>query len=157
MKFVKWYNMAHKTGRNDPCPCGSGKKYKKCCMDKDKEEKKAFMGCMESTYVSSCLTGHDKYVFESKEEILESIRNEGFEPIATENTYDDENETFTSLKVDLFCKHGHSEIERLYILEDDGSWELIEEGWGTPCPECEDNENKVLPDNSRILLTRSKN
>ncbi|MFA5098167.1 MAG: preprotein translocase subunit SecA [Candidatus Margulisiibacteriota bacterium] len=23
-----------KTGRNDPCPCGSGKKYKKCCMGK---------------------------------------------------------------------------------------------------------------------------
>jgi uncharacterized protein YecA (UPF0149 family) len=21
---------AHKPGRNDPCPCGSGKKYKKC-------------------------------------------------------------------------------------------------------------------------------
>jgi SEC-C motif-containing protein len=21
-----------KTGRNEPCPCGSGKKYKKCCM-----------------------------------------------------------------------------------------------------------------------------
>lgn len=20
-----------KVGRNDPCPCGSGKKYKKCC------------------------------------------------------------------------------------------------------------------------------
>jgi len=19
-------------GRNDPCPCGSGKKFKKCCM-----------------------------------------------------------------------------------------------------------------------------
>ena len=25
-----------KIGRNDPCPCGSGKKYKKCCMHKDK-------------------------------------------------------------------------------------------------------------------------
>jgi uncharacterized protein YecA (UPF0149 family) len=23
-----------KVGRNDPCPCGSGKKYKKCCMGK---------------------------------------------------------------------------------------------------------------------------
>jgi len=23
-----------KTGRNDPCPCGSGKKYKKCCLNK---------------------------------------------------------------------------------------------------------------------------
>lgn len=22
-----------KTGRNDPCPCGSGKKYKKCCLE----------------------------------------------------------------------------------------------------------------------------
>jgi len=24
-----------KVGRNDPCPCGSGKKYKKCCADTD--------------------------------------------------------------------------------------------------------------------------
>lgn len=23
---------AEKVGRNDPCPCGSGKKYKKCCL-----------------------------------------------------------------------------------------------------------------------------
>ena len=27
-----------KVGPNDPCPCGSGKKYKKCCMHKDKME-----------------------------------------------------------------------------------------------------------------------
>ena len=26
-----------KIGRNDPCPCGSGKKYKKCCMLKEKQ------------------------------------------------------------------------------------------------------------------------
>jgi len=24
----------NRAGRNDPCPCGSGKKYKKCCMPK---------------------------------------------------------------------------------------------------------------------------
>lgn len=24
--------MEEKVGRNDPCPCGSGKKYKACCM-----------------------------------------------------------------------------------------------------------------------------
>lgn len=23
-----------KIGRNDPCPCGSGKKYKNCCLNK---------------------------------------------------------------------------------------------------------------------------
>ena len=25
-------------GRNDPCPCGSGKKYKKCCLKKQGDE-----------------------------------------------------------------------------------------------------------------------
>ena len=27
-----------KVGRNDPCPCGSGKKYKKCCLLKPASE-----------------------------------------------------------------------------------------------------------------------
>ncbi|MGL6193543.1 MAG: DUF1186 domain-containing protein [Thermoguttaceae bacterium] len=27
-------NSSAKVGRNDPCPCGSGKKYKKCCLKK---------------------------------------------------------------------------------------------------------------------------
>ena len=27
-------NTASQIGRNDPCPCGSGRKYKKCCMGK---------------------------------------------------------------------------------------------------------------------------
>ena len=27
-------NRGAKVGRNDPCPCGSGKKYKVCCMRK---------------------------------------------------------------------------------------------------------------------------
>lgn len=26
--------MNEKVGRNDPCPCGSGKKYKQCCLSK---------------------------------------------------------------------------------------------------------------------------
>jgi hypothetical protein len=27
------YRRGEKVGRNDPCPCGSGKKYKKCCLN----------------------------------------------------------------------------------------------------------------------------
>lgn len=27
--------MPQEHGRNDPCPCGSGKKYKKCCWQKN--------------------------------------------------------------------------------------------------------------------------
>ncbi len=30
--------MAHKVQRNEPCPCGSGKKYKKCCLLKAREQ-----------------------------------------------------------------------------------------------------------------------
>jgi hypothetical protein len=29
------FKSGKKVGRNDPCPCGSGKKYKKCCLGKD--------------------------------------------------------------------------------------------------------------------------
>jgi len=39
MEAVARYKAAHtpiiknnKINRNDPCPCGSGKKFKKCCM-----------------------------------------------------------------------------------------------------------------------------
>ena len=37
VKKVPIRNASKKVGPNDPCPCGSGKKYKKCCMQKDKE------------------------------------------------------------------------------------------------------------------------
>ncbi|WP_323744737.1 YecA family protein [Candidatus Clavichlamydia salmonicola] len=30
--------MKEKTNRNDPCPCGSGKKYKQCCLLKKQQE-----------------------------------------------------------------------------------------------------------------------
>ena len=30
-----------KAGRNDPCPCGSGLKFKKCCLNKTWSSKKA--------------------------------------------------------------------------------------------------------------------
>lgn len=38
------YGMNKKVGRNDPCPCGSGKKFKKCC------EKKSYLA-RKSTHI----------------------------------------------------------------------------------------------------------
>ena len=33
-RFETWAKQSFpKVGRNDPCPCGSGKKYKKCCLN----------------------------------------------------------------------------------------------------------------------------
>lgn len=31
--LMKGRNNTRKVGRNDPCPCGSGRKYKKCCLN----------------------------------------------------------------------------------------------------------------------------
>ena len=30
-------NKEIKVGRNEPCPCDSGKKFKKCCLNKESE------------------------------------------------------------------------------------------------------------------------
>lgn len=44
-KKIPFVGITPKIGGNDPCPCGSGKKYKKCCLEKpvvvrsDDEEK----------------------------------------------------------------------------------------------------------------------
>ena len=36
--------MIEKVGRNDPCPCGSGKKYKNCCLQKEQQKKSPLGG-----------------------------------------------------------------------------------------------------------------
>ena len=38
-----------KVGRNDPCPCGSGKKYKRCCMDEAAKQRAEIMDDIEAT------------------------------------------------------------------------------------------------------------
>lgn len=36
--------MSEKLQRNDPCHCGSGKKYKNCCMEKDNNKISSKLG-----------------------------------------------------------------------------------------------------------------
>ncbi len=33
---------SEKIGRNEPCPCGSGRKYKRCCADKERVDQSEF-------------------------------------------------------------------------------------------------------------------
>ena len=37
ISFAEAQKKRAKVGRNDPCPCGSGKKYKNCCLKKDED------------------------------------------------------------------------------------------------------------------------
>ncbi len=38
-----------RAGRNDPCPCGSGKKYKKCCLAKERDAAREAKAAEEAT------------------------------------------------------------------------------------------------------------
>lgn len=64
------------TGRNERCPCGSGKKYKKCCLHGDelqsRTEKSAKLGRSESDYRS--LSSHAQ-VAAAANELLDAIES----------------------------------------------------------------------------------
>ena len=34
------------TGHNDACPCGSGKKYKRCCLEGDEKKRRKQLGLL---------------------------------------------------------------------------------------------------------------
>ena len=60
-------------GRNDPCPCGSGKKYKKCCLRKELQQQADAHAAVEET--TPALVA----VAEEERDVLEEQRDEWFE------------------------------------------------------------------------------
>lgn len=44
-----------KTGRNDPCHCGSGKKYKRCCQEKDEAAASATRAAAQAAHLADQL------------------------------------------------------------------------------------------------------
>lgn len=60
-----------KIGRNDPCPCGSGKKYKKCCLSKTNSS--SVLQCLSKSEVPPEVINH----FRKKMEEQERLQAEG--------------------------------------------------------------------------------
>lgn len=60
-----------KIGRNDPCPCGSGKKYKKCCIDKETAAVPAMPNMDFDSFASNYMTYQKR---EDKEDITDLLR-----------------------------------------------------------------------------------
>ncbi|HSH70837.1 MAG TPA: SEC-C metal-binding domain-containing protein, partial [Deferrisomatales bacterium] len=58
----------NQAGRNDPCPCGSGRKYKKCCLQKETEA--AALQREESNAVGAALTWLSEHHPEAVEEAV---------------------------------------------------------------------------------------
>lgn len=59
-----------KIGRNAPCPCGSGQKYKRCCMEKDEAAGRAALADLQVE--QQVRTGEFYASFEQAEQLAEA-------------------------------------------------------------------------------------
>lgn len=119
--------MRPKVGRNNPCPCGSGKKFKKCCMGKDQAAMSVPDSNVTGVIYSKGWPGTDnneanREVIEggNREEVLTKAmayaRKLGREPVVMDSS----NEL---LEIGLKCPHGRI-LESMSIWHDDqdGRW-----------------------------------
>lgn len=81
--------MSHKIGRNEPCLCGSGKKYKNCCMSKNNNTKYIENEDVLNTYYNdeetiekysiisthNIFSGIKEYVLGSLEQLIYHLKN----------------------------------------------------------------------------------
>ena len=135
-----------KTGRNDKCPCGSDKKYKKCCIDKgniqDREEDpiESFFEKYNSVDLLRCLSAlsldsrnHGKYMrletltshilANPSDSVIEVPYSELKSYLDKNYSYDHNDDPPTNLFTDLVTFHGGDYIVFPGILEK-GSYDL---------------------------------
>ncbi|OAS19701.1 YecA family protein [Paenibacillus oryzisoli] len=62
-----------KVGRNDPCPCGSGAKYKKCCLHKDEANNVIRLGTQSLFAEENEVEEYEEVIPQSYEERVEFI------------------------------------------------------------------------------------
>ena len=84
-----------KPGRNDPCPCGSGKKYKKCCQPKEQAEERKIIA-KEQAAREEYAAARRQEQRAAKAELLER-----FAEAAAVTEYDEELTTASNAAVDL--------------------------------------------------------
>lgn len=78
-----------KISRNDPCPCGSGKKYKKCCMRKEvtEDDETSRIKSDEMVHIGKIKEDAIGFMFKNFEDEIEDAREEYPYPIVGNDTY----------------------------------------------------------------------
>jgi len=86
-----------KIGRNAPCPCGSGKKYKKCCLAKEEEARRSRLEDQEKEQLQAKRqTEEDEELFEDaldEEEYEEELQEDDIEETDDEEEMDEASES----------------------------------------------------------------
>ena len=68
------------TGRNDPCPCGSGKKYKKCHLESDESKRHEVLAEQEELRAAEATTEDEEKDDSTKGTKQTVTRNERMSP-----------------------------------------------------------------------------
>jgi hypothetical protein len=126
-----------KIGRNDSCPCGSGKKYKKCCINKNIVPSKQVN--IPGLWVDE-MYPKERY-YSSMDEYYDEVRTTGRVPhVICENIDDDEEiGHMHSIEVVELCRHGLPSSESVTFDKiDDDQWEHVcsSSGMISACPLC---------------------
>jgi len=73
---------SQRPGRNDPCYCGSGKKYKKCHLEHDEaEDRKRALAEAAKPVDPEAVKKEEKHTLQ------EQVRNKRFAPAPVKNTF----------------------------------------------------------------------
>src|ERR1700719_4548778 len=64
-----------KIGRNDLCPCGSGKKYKRCCMARDEAVAREEFADAAASQAAAAAAQHDPHLCDDCNERLDVAAN----------------------------------------------------------------------------------
>lgn len=83
-----------KTGRNAPCPCGSGKKYKKCCLAKEEEARRSSLEDQEKKQLRA-----NRQIEEDAELFEDEFHDDELDEV-DEDEEEEEDETFEDVKVE---------------------------------------------------------
>ena len=107
-----------KIKRNDPCHCGSGKKYKKCCLRKEEEDRR-FEDDLKSGFVPNS----------SDEDWEEESAPKPEQEACRDEAYDEEGEEFDDEPFDPEEeKEDDGEEEQTFLSKEED--QLIENWWG---------------------------
>ena len=138
----------HKISRNDPCPCGSGKKYKKCCgLFHDGKALPPPEKLMRARY-SAYVLGLHQFIIDTTHlesphlrddrklwlnELTEHHKRTHYTSLVVEENKELQDEAWVSFTV-TFEQDGvaGSRGERSYFLRQDGQWKYVY-GLRKPC------------------------
>ena len=110
-----------KVGRNDPCPCGSGKKYKKCCLEKDKQVELAAHQEPETEKWEP----EEEPVYREWDDEQDEPENDGFDEDSEEEDSDDEEDFEQGLNKALGITDESAELPKISDEEN----KLVDDWW----------------------------